>query len=211
MTGEHRLRFPLWLSLALVATVAGASAQKVIDRVVARVADRPITLTDIRAARGLGVIEAPAGSAGDSEALKKMIERQLALVELTRFPLREPEAGLVDLEVARMTAFAGAQLAEIKQANGVDDVKLRELARDTLRIRAYLDERFAPPPVSDADAQQYYKTHLDEFRVNGAVAPFEEVALQARAAAAEAGRRVRITRWMENLRGRIDVETPTIK
>jgi len=208
---ERRSPFALWLSIAFVATVAGVSAQKVIDRVVARVADRPVTLTDVRAARELGVVDAPAGSAGDSEALKKMIERQLALVELTRFPLPEPQAGSVDDEVARMTGFAGPRLAEIKQANGIDDKRLRELARDTLRIRYYLDERFAPPPVSDADAQQYYRTHPDEFRENGVVVPFEEAASAARAAAAEAGRRVRIVRWMDNLRARIDVEVPNVR
>jgi len=168
---------------------------------------RSITLTDVRAARDLGVVKAQS----DSEALTKMIERQLALVELTRFPLREPEASDVDGEVAEMTKFAGARLADIKEANGIDDRRLRELARDTLRIRAYLDERFVSPPVSDADAQQYYRAHPDEFKVNGVVAPFEEVASAARTAAGEAGRRVRITRWMGNLRARIDVELPTIK
>lgn len=211
MNADRRLLFGLWLSVTVATAIAGVNAQKVIDRVVARVADRPITLTDLRAARELGVVDAPAGSAGDSEALKKMIERQLALAELTRFPLAEPQTQSVDDEVARMTNFAGPRLAEIKQANGIDDKRLRDLARDTLRIRAYLDERFVPPPVSDADAQQYYRAHPDEFKVNGAVAPFEEVALAARTAAAEAGRRARISRWMENLRGRIDVEFPSIK
>ena len=164
MNLERGSSFGLWLSIAFVATVAGVGAQKVIDRVVARVADRPITLTDIRAARELGVIDAPAGTTGDDRALAKMIERQLALNELLRFPLPEPEAGLADIEVTRMTDFAGPRLAEIKQANGIDDKRLREFARDTLRIRAYLDERFAPPPVSDADAQQYDRAHPDEFR-----------------------------------------------
>src|SRR5262245_46985905 len=171
----------------------------------------PITLTDLRAARELGIVEASAGSAGDSEALSKMVERQLALIELMRFPLPEPDAQLVDEEVARMTKIAGPRLAEIKQANGIDDRRLREFARDTLRIRAYINERFVAPPVSDADAQQYYRAHPDEFKVNGVVAPFEEVASAARAAAAEAGRRVRIARWMDNLHARIDVEFPSIK
>ena len=206
MNAERRFLFGLWLSIGCVAMVAGVGGQKVIDRVVARVADKPITLTDVRAARALGIVDAPAGSAGDTEALTKMIERQLALLELTRFPLPDPKAEEVDDEVARMTAVAGPQLAEIRKVNGIDDRRLREFARDTLRIRSYLTERFAPPPVSDADAQQYYRAHPDEFKVDGVVVPFEEAASRARAAAAEAGRRVRITRWMDNLRARIDVE-----
>ena len=180
------------------------------DRVVARVADRPITLTDIRAARELGVIDAPAGTAGDDRALAKMIERQLALIELLRFPLPEPEAGSVDIEVTRMTDFAARgwpnQSGQRHRRQAVAGIRARYAAHSRLSRRAFARRRSATGRPADLLSGAPGRIQGKRRDV-----PFEEAVPAARAAAAEAGRRVRIARSIDNLRARIDVEVPNIK
>ncbi len=182
-------------------------AQQLLDRVLARVGDSSITLTDVRAAQQLGVLGLPA-EADETAALERMVERRLVLAEIARFPQDDPEPADVDAEVARMTAAAGTRLESIKTANGVDDRRLRDLARETVRIRAYLDQRFPSLPATSADAQAYYKAHPEEFSRDGGLLPYQEAEPAARAAAAGQARDARISRWMENLRRRIDVTAP---
>ena len=182
-----------------------AAAQKVLDRVVARVGNTPIMQTDLVAARSVGVLDAPAGPAGDAEALDRMIERQLVLGELARIPGPEPDASDVDAEVAKMTAAAGPRLQEILQAAGLDERRFREIGRDTVRIRIYFQEKFPPVPVSDGDARRYYALHPEEFTRGGVTLPFAEVEASVREAVAAAGRGTRVTRWLETLRNRVEV------
>lgn len=127
------------------------SAQQLLDRVVARVNNVPITLSDVNAAIGLGIVEAP--SAGDpvAAAQVQLIDRQLMLAEVARFAPPEPDARAVDAEMMALRARAGDRLSALMRDTGVDEQRLRELARDTLRIRAYLDQRFGA--VSDARAE----------------------------------------------------------
>jgi hypothetical protein len=187
------------------AALAPLAAQQVLDRVVAWVGPTPIMMTDLTAARALGVVDSAPGGGGDAEALGLLIERQLALVELTRFPGPEPDQFLVDDEVARMKGVAGPGLPAILESTGVDERRLRDLARNTVRIRAYLENKFPLPPVSDADARRYYTSRPEEFTRNGVVLPFEEAQPAARAAVAEATRQSRIARWLDTLRGRVEV------
>jgi hypothetical protein len=195
------------LTLWGMVCLAGATpaAQQVLDRALARVGATPIMLTDLTAARALGVVEAPEGAAGDLEALNRMIDRQLALGEMAKFPGPEPHATLVDEEVARMTALVGGRLPAILEAAGLDERRLRELARNTLRIQAYLQEKFPPGPVSDGDARQYYAAHPEEFTRNGVLMPYQEAQPAARAAVVQSVRQSRVTRWFETLRSRVDV------
>ena len=66
-------------------------AQQLLDRVVARVDGAPITLTDVQAALGLGLIQVPAGSDPVDTGTQQMIDRQLELAEVQRFPPPEPD------------------------------------------------------------------------------------------------------------------------
>jgi hypothetical protein len=117
---------------------------EIIDRVLAVAAGQPITLSDVIGARDLGL--QPAGTAADPlrAILTKLIERELVLAEVERYGPPEPAAAAVDAEVDRIRsrfpspdAFAAAAAR-----SGIDDRHLRETARQTLLINAYLDQRF---------------------------------------------------------------------
>jgi hypothetical protein len=182
-----------------------AAAQQLLDRILARVNGYEITQTDLEAARGLGVVS----GATDSEALQRMIDRQLMLVEVARFPPAEPPAAAVDAGVAREKAAAGPRLPEIMRATGTDEARVRELVRDTLRIEAYIDQRFGTSmQVTDDEAAAYYGAHPDEFRRNGTAIPFEEALPVARERAGAERRRAQVERWLIDLRGRAEIVIP---
>jgi len=148
----------------------GSSAQQLLDRVVARVESGIIMLSDVRAAVALGVIDVRGGDA-DVAGVEPLIERQVILVEVARFPAPEPTSLSIDELTATMTARAGSGLATMMQATGLDDSRIRALARDTLRIQAYVKQRFgAAATVNDPEVRQWMR----DARARAAVATVQE-------------------------------------
>jgi hypothetical protein len=182
--------------------LAPQAAQLVVDRVLARVGEYAITLTDQQAAVGFGIVDT---SAGADDPLQQLIARRLALTEVIRRPPPEPASAVVDAEAARLRAHAGDQLSALMATTGVDADRLRGLARETLLIRAYMEERFPLVPAGDADAEQYYRRHPEEFTRDGVLPPFADVAPEARRAASAERREMRIASWFSGLRSRLDV------
>ena len=129
------------LALLLLALLG---PQQLLDRIIARVDGAAITLTDVRAALALGIVEAPDGANQEAVAAERLIDRQLMLAEVARFAPPEPDAAAIDKEVAAITARTGGKLAGIMESTGIDEARVREMARDTLRIASYLDRRFGP-------------------------------------------------------------------
>jgi hypothetical protein len=189
---------------ALIACgVVAAEAQQLLDRVVARVGNSAITETDVRAAVGFGVVELPAGADPLAAGTRALIDRRLILLEVLRFPAAPPSDEAVADVVAKMKAHAGPQYAALSQSTGVGDERLREIARDTLRIRSYVEQRFgATVQAGLQDARDYYEKHPEEFTRDGTRLPFEQVESAARAAASAERRRATIEQWVAGLRAR---------
>jgi len=130
---------------ALFAAFAvNTAAQQQLDRVVARIGTSALTQTDVDAAVAFGVVDRQAG-----DPVKQMIERRLIIAEVNRFPPPEPDEKAISEQVAKMKATAGAQAAAVMKRTGVDEKRLAELARETLRIQAYLAQRFGSGPRPD--------------------------------------------------------------
>jgi len=192
---------------AAPASAQGARPAELIDRVVARVNGLLILLSDVRAAVALGFIEP--GSEADQAA--QMIRRQLLVSEIARFPPQEPPAAAVEAEIARMRARV-PDPATLRRDYGLAPGQIEALARETLRIDAYLAQRFgAEVPITDDQAREYYKAHADEFTRDSALAPFESVLAEARDRAAAARRRDAVTQWVTELQARADIMVPGAK
>lgn len=120
------------------------SADEVIDRVLAVVAGDLIMLSDVRAARDLGLVDPGDASDPDRAVLLQLIDRTLILNEVDRYAPPEPSADAVDRAVdtvrERFVSRAGFEAALTRV--GLDDGQLRAMLRHNLRIRAYLDQRF---------------------------------------------------------------------
>jgi hypothetical protein len=83
---------------------------------------------------------------------------------------------------------------------------VRGLARDTLRIRSYVQQRFGiKAQVGEDEARKYFDDHRDEFTRNGKPLTFEEAAADARERAAAVRIQSAIAQWLQDLRGRSDV------
>jgi hypothetical protein len=187
-------------------SLAPLTAQQLLDRVVARVEGYAITLTDVQAALGLGVTQVPPGVDPIETGTQQMIDRQLLLAEVQRFPPPEPSAEAVDREVMQLTMRAGAGLGALMQSTGLTEGRIREIARDNLRILDYLDQRFGTTvQVSDEEVARYYREHEAEFTRAGALIPFDEGEPLARQRAGGERRRVTIDQWLRDLRSRADI------
>ena len=196
--------------LVLVLSVPGAlAAQQLLDRVVARVGTTPIMLTDVTAARGLGLVDNAVEGSREAEAIEQLIDRQLVLAEVERFSQPAPVDDAVEDEAARLRARAGDGLNRLMLETGLDDQSIRDMARDNLRIRDHLNQRFGETvQVSDDEVLLYYFQHEAEFSRDGELLSFDEVEPVARQRAAALRRATLIQRWQRDLRGRGAVTIP---
>jgi hypothetical protein len=158
--------------LAMVAAIVAAmvvlvcmpsvARAEVIDRVLAVVGGQLITLTDVIAARDLRLVAPQAAPDPIRATLAKLIDRELVLAEVERYAPPEPTAEAVDTEIRRVRArFDSAEaFAAALVRSGIDEKHLRETLRQDLRIRAYLDQRFAAPSERRDAALEEWMTGL---------------------------------------------------
>lgn len=195
----------LHLALCLTGFSVALSAQQLIDRVLARVGTNAVTMTDVRIAVELGLVEA-SGENGQAAALQGTIDRQLELNEVARFAPPEPAVAAVQEEMTAMKTRAGTNLSALTTSTGLDEARLEQLARETLRIRAYIAQRFGTSvQVTEDEARRYYEEHPAEFRRDGVLMPFEQAETQARQRASSERLRVTLEQWVRDLRMRADV------
>jgi hypothetical protein len=143
---DCKLQLGLRIGVALLGALFFTSAPRAetIDRVLAVVANQLITLTDVTAARDLGLQSADGASDSVRAILTKLIDRELVLAEVERYAPPEPTADAVDREVQRVRERfpSPAALDAALGRSGIDEKHLRETLRQDLRTRAYLDQRF---------------------------------------------------------------------
>lgn len=190
----------------IVVSMASATAQQLIDRIVARVGTETITLSDVQAAIGLGIVDVRAGQNAQQAAIPQLIDRQLILAEVARFPPPDPAPAAIAAEADRLKMAAGTRLAQLMDATGLDASRLNDIARDSLRIQGYLAQRFGTTvQVSDAEAREYFREHTEEFRRNGVQMSFDEAESLVRERAADERRSATIAKWLSDLRARAEV------
>ena len=179
-------------------------AQLLLDRVLARIGTEAITQTDVEALVEFGLIEARSPTV--PAAVQQAIDRQLMLREVARFPPAEPPAADVEKQLAAMKARVGDRLGQMLEITGLNEDRLRGLARDALRIRNYLQQRFGiSAQVPEEEARKYFDAHRAEFTRNGVPLAFEDVAADVRQRAAAARVQGAVTQWLQDLRSRSDV------
>lgn len=128
---------------------------EIIDRVVAVVDGQVVTLTDAMASLRFGFVQPQPGTDPVRSAIDQLIERQLVLIEVERYGPPEPPAAVIEDAVSALRARFGSasQLATALAQSGLAEDQLRRRLRDDLRIRSYLDQRFAPVGQA-ADAER---------------------------------------------------------
>jgi hypothetical protein len=117
-----------------------------IDRVVATVGGQLIMLSDVTAARELGLESAEPAADPVRAMLSVLIDRELMLAEVDRYAPPEPDAAAIDqgLAAVRGRFTSAADFNDVLARCGIDEKHVRETIRQNLRIAAYLDQRFTP-------------------------------------------------------------------
>lgn len=192
--------------LAVLACMAGqrlASGQ-VLDRLLATVDRQVITLSDVRAALELGLVDAR----DEAGALDALVVRALVLAEVARYAPPEPGPGEVETSLDRIRERLGPDgLQAAMRRSGLGPDHLRVLIAQDLLIQSYLAQRFSVTAVpTDEQVEEYYQARRDTF-VDAAGRPLD--AATARPVARErltAERRARfVDEWIADLRRRAQV------
>jgi len=192
-------------SLVLALATEPAAAE-LIDRVLATVSGRVVTLSDAYVALATGAARPAAGADPIGAALSALVDRELVLVEVDRYAVPPPADAALDSRLASLreavAARAGGRpLAEL----GLSDERLRAQASDDLRIDAYLNQRFGAVQPSDAEVEAYYRAHSDEFTRGAVQLPFVEVRAEVARRLADERRQEVVDAWIAGLRRRADV------
>jgi hypothetical protein len=156
------------LALALVLAGAPASADQVLDRVVAQVDGQVITLSDLRfEARvaliergGAGLRDSPLDRAALSSALELAINQRAAGAEADRLGSFQLEAADVEARVRTFEArFPDKRALDVfLQSNGADRAQLAEVLARFLRAEKALDARVRlRAQVSEADVRRAWE------------------------------------------------------
>ena len=197
------------VSFIFAAWVPLVQGQELLDRVVAQVNGDSITLSEVRVAVRLALIEVPSDVDPVPAAVRALINRHLMVIEVDRFPPIEPELYILEREVERLRTTVGNSLdvEEFIRLNGLTGTEIYELARENLRIQAYLNQRFGTTVyVTEEEVAQYYSDHPDEFQRDGEPMTFSDAAPVARERASVVRRQITIEQWLRDLRDRADIK-----
>lgn len=194
-------------SVCLVVLFAGPAPAEIIDRVLAVVEGQLILLSDVAAARDLGLVPIQRGTDPIRETLSRLIDRALILSEVDRFPPSEPDTAEAERRLEDVRArfpSAGAFDAALARA-GIDHGRLRAILRQNLRIKAYLTQRFTTAAaVNDDELTQFYRTNPSDFTRNGVLVPFDQAREDVARVLATARRNALVADWVAGLRRRAE-------
>lgn len=151
----HRaLALAICVALAAGGTSLAQPREELVERTLAIVGGRAVTLADVRTATALGLIH---DSSDLDEATEKLVERALVLREMERYAPPEPQEPAIDDGLATVRARRPeSEIAAALAAGGFTEGRLRAWIRDDLRIASYLEQRFAAAadlPVEQAAPQ----------------------------------------------------------
>lgn len=198
----------LLLAVTFAAARPSAASQVVLDRLLAVVEGHIITLSDVRAAQKFELVPPDVSTDPVGAVLRRLIDRHVMLTEVERYAPPEPPAAAVEARVRAIEArFKDALAFEIalgQHAMSRDD--LRRFIQETLRIDAYLEQRFATAVApSDIDVDRYYSDHTAEFAIDGRVQPLAAVRDIVRTKVMQQQRAAIVQQWVEGLRRRSSI------
>lgn len=145
--------------LLVLAAAMLAKAQEVVDRIVARVDNDIILLSDVHELQRYQQL-VDGKSESDSAVLDRLIDQWIVRSEadLSQFP--QPKESEIDRGVRRVeNSFASPQeYEERKKQSGLNDAEIRRMVASQLYLSNYLDSRFRPSAQIDEKAiEDFYQ------------------------------------------------------
>jgi hypothetical protein len=204
------MRRAILIFVLLLALAPPLLAHRVVDRIVARIEDDIIVLSEVRElGRFQQLVEGR--SVAGQKLLEQLIEQWIVSTEAeaARFP--RPAAADVDRELVRLEEQSGGAQAfrgRLRTLGLSRDAVRRQLARQ-LWLSRYLDYKFRPAAqVDDAQVERYYRTELaPNLTARGEkVSPLADVREQIRELLIQRDITARAGRWLEETRPRLRIE-----
>jgi len=155
-------RRAILLAVACLLFVTLAAAQDVIDRVVARIENDVILLSDIRLLSHYQLL-VEGKAEGDAEILDRLIDQWIVRNEAN--VARTPQPSNPDIDRALERLIQGFSSKEDFEARrklaGLTEPDVRRITADQLFLNSYLDSRFRPTvQVQEQEIQDFYKNAL---------------------------------------------------
>jgi peptidyl-prolyl cis-trans isomerase SurA len=196
--------------LLLCCCAALAAQGVVVDRIVARVEDDVILLSEVQElSRYQQLVDGKSES--DARILDRLIDQWIVRTEAetSRFP--RPSDADVQRSVERLTkSFASPEEYEArKKESGLSDAEIRAMASEQLYLGNYLDSRFRPSVQIDPKAiEDYYqKGVVVRAKERGQAPPsFEAARDYIQEFLVQQGISEEADRWLKESRSRLHVE-----
>jgi len=158
MRGYSSILFTMVLFLAGTRSLA----QEVVDRMVARVENDVILLSDMRDL-GHYQILMDGKSESDGKLLDLLIDEWIVRNEATVSRIAQPSEEDVDKSIARLKrSFSSPEEFEERRIqSGLSEQALRRMTRSQIYLSNYLDTRFrAAIQIDDKEVEDFYKTRV---------------------------------------------------
>jgi hypothetical protein len=207
----RRLAIRIFLVATAMAVATGPlAAQEVVDRIVARVENDVILLSDIRT---LGRYQQflDGKSETDAQILDRLIDQWIVRTEAEVSRTPHPSDEDIDQNLSRLkNSFVSEQEYEArKKQAGLTDQDIRAMAAVQLYLSYYLDSRFRPSVQIDPKAIEdfYQNTLLPRAKARGQDPPTLEAARDSiQEALVQNGINEQAERWLKESRQRLHIE-----
>lgn len=198
------------LLFALLGLAAPVRGQVLVDRIVARVENDIITLSEVRE---LGGFQQLAGgqAAADAKLIDQLIGQWIVRNEAAqaRFPEPSPEDVTRALEqLEKQFPSPEAFRARLQQLD-LSEAAVRRMLRAEIYVGRYLDYKFRPVvQIERGEVQKYYREELaPQLQASGqAIPPLASVHEQIRELLVQKQISDRAARWLEESKSRLRIE-----
>jgi hypothetical protein len=156
-------RVALFVILAVAVVDATArGGQEVIDRIVARIENEVILMSDIHQLAEYQIfLDGKAES--DAQILERLIDQWIVRTEAATARFPQPSDADVDRSLARLKrSFSNPEaFEERKKQSGLSDEQIRDELKSQLYLSNYLDSRFrASIQIDDKAIEEFYKNRV---------------------------------------------------
>jgi hypothetical protein len=197
--------------LAVMLAVATAGlAQEILDRIVARVENDIILLSDVRAL-GRYQLLVDGKSETDAQILDRLIDQWIVQTEadVSHFP--HPSDADIDRSLSQLQkSFASIEEYEArKKQSGLNDSEIRRIVGLQLYLSSYLDSRFRPGVQIDSKAIEdfYVNKVLPQAKSRGQEPPSLDAARDfIQEALIQQGINEQADRWLKESKVRLHIE-----
>jgi hypothetical protein len=197
-------------ALLMTAGLRAVAAQETIERIVARVENDIILLSDVQVLSGYQRL-VDGKSETEEQLLERLIDQWIVRTEADVAHFPHPSDADVDRGMERMKkSFSSSEEYQARKTqSGLSDSEIRAMVASQLYFSNYLDSRFRPGIQIDAKAiEEFYQTGVvPRAKARGQEPPSLDAARDAiEEALVQSGINEQADRWLKESRLRLHIE-----